>query len=131
MEEQRILQFKRVDPQIYEKEKIKYTKKKTRKEVTVIECVLAFEKFLAIVRFQILLLLNELEEVNTFCGYFPPYLRFNIDQYPLPLVVSQDSTFTIETDNDTHIKCPNKALQKRQFIMHIVFNTRRRVRKKD
>ena len=61
------------------RKKIKYRKKKSGKEVIAIECVLAFEKFLATVRFKILPPLCELEDVDALHGRFPPYLRFNID----------------------------------------------------
>ena len=70
------------------RKKIKYRKKKSGKEVIVIEYVPAFEKFLATIRFKILLLLCELEEVNALCSHFPSHLRFNMDQCLLLFVIS-------------------------------------------
>ena len=56
-------------------------------------------------------------------GRFPPHLRYNMDQVPLPFVVSQDSTFTTEDDSDVHIFGTGKGdLRKRQFTMHIYVN---------
>ena len=104
------------------RKRIKYRKKKSGKEVTVLQCVPAFEKFPALVRFKILPPLTDLQEVDSLYGRFPPHLRFNMDQCPLPFVVSQDTTFTVASDNDVHIKCPGEALRKRQFTMHVVYN---------
>ena len=86
------------------------------------ECVPAFEKFMTTVRFRILPPLNPRQSVDALYGRFPPHLRFNMDQCPLPFVVGQDHTFTNEEDTDVHIKCPSEALRKRQFTMHVVFN---------
>ena len=77
-----------MDSQVYEKEKIKHRKKKSGIEVTAIECVLAYKKFLATFRLKILLPLNELEEVHALRSHFSPHFRFNMDQCLLPLVIS-------------------------------------------
>ena len=45
-----------------------------------------------------------------------------MDHGPLPFVVSQEDTFTMDDDNDVNTKCPKEALRKRQFSMHQVFN---------
>ena len=57
-------------------------------------------------------------------GRFPPHLRYNMDQVPLPFVVSQDPTYTAHTDSDVHIHGGGKGegLRKRQFTMHIYMN---------
>ena len=49
-------------------------------------------------------------------GRFPPELRYNMDQVPLPFVNGQDETFTMEDDD------VKESLRKRQFTMHLVFN---------
>ena len=41
---------------------------------------------------------------------------------PLPFVVSQEDTFTMDDNNDVNVKCPKEAIRKRQFVMHQVFN---------
>ena len=104
------------------RKRIKYRKKKSGKEVTALQCVPAFEKFLALVRFKILPPLTDLQEVDSLYGRFPPHLRFNMDQCPLPFVVGQETTFTVASDSDVHIKCPGEALRKGQFTMHVVNN---------
>ena len=43
-------------------------------------------------------------------------------QVPLPFIVNQEDTFTMDDDNDVNIKCPKEALRKRQFTMHQVVN---------
>ena len=55
-------------------------------------------------------------------GRFTPRLRYNMDQVPLPFVVSQESTCTDENDKDIHISAPSVALRKWQFTMHMFFN---------
>ena len=45
-----------------------------------------------------------------------------MDQVPLPFVVSQEFTFTLEEDSNVHITCPSEALRKRQWTMHVVVN---------
>ena len=52
----------------------------------------------------------------------PPSHRYNMDQVPLPFVVSQDFTFTVENDTNIHITCPSESLRKRQWTMHVVTN---------
>ena len=59
-------------------------------------------------------------QFTTKWGRFPPHLRYNTDQVPLPFVVNQESTYTNEEDNDVHIASHGKGdLRKRQFTMHI------------
>ena len=55
-------------------------------------------------------------------GRFPPHLHYNMDQVPLPFVVSQDNTYTTEDDKNVHVTAPSEALRKRQFTMHIIMN---------
>ena len=55
-------------------------------------------------------------------GRFPPHFRCNVDQVPLPFVVSQDGTCTDDKDKDAHVKAPGDALRKRQFTMHVICN---------
>ena len=66
---------------------------------------------------------------NTFCpdftieyGRFPLERRYNMDQVPLPFVVNQESTYTVDSDVNVHIKDPSEALRKRQFTMHLFVN---------
>ena len=84
-------------------------KKKSGKEVTAFQCVPVFEKFLALVRLKILPSLTDLQEVDSLYGKFPPHLRLNMDQCPLPFVVGQDTTFGVACNNDVHMKCPGEA----------------------
>jgi hypothetical protein len=56
-------------------------------------------------------------------GQFPPKLRYNMDQVPLPFVNGQDDTFTMEEDDDVNIKCLQELLFKRQCTMHLVVNS--------
>ena len=53
-------------------------------------------------------------------GHFLPKCRHNVDQVPLPLVVS---TFTDENDKDMRTLAPINALIKRQFTVHVIFNS--------
>jgi Tc5 transposase DNA-binding domain len=56
-------------------------------------------------------------------GRFPPELRYNMDQVPLPFVVSMDNTYTTADDANVQIATTGKAdLRKRQFTMHIYVN---------
>ena len=45
-----------------------------------------------------------------------------MDQVPLPFVVNQDYTYTIEDDKDVHISAPSESSSKRQYTMHVVVN---------
>jgi len=58
-------------------------------------------------------------------GPFPPHLRCNMDQVPLPFVVGQDNTCATGDDNDVHIAAQSDGLRKRQFTMHICINAGR------
>ena len=64
-------------------------------------------------------------------GRFPPKLRYDMDQVPLPLVVNQESTFTDENDKDVNMSAPSDALRKRQFTMHVICNAREKVDDRD
>ncbi len=56
-------------------------------------------------------------------GRFPPKLRYNVDQVPLPFVVSMDSTYTTADDEDVQIAGTGKGdHRKRQFTMNIYVN---------
>jgi len=61
-------------------------------------------------------------------GRFPPDKRYNMDQVPLPFVVSQESTFT-RTEDDEHVAikfCSGSGdMRKRQFSMHVFCNAGR------
>ena len=58
-------------------------------------------------------------------GRFLPSHWYNIDQLPLPFVVSQEFTFTVNTDDNIHISCPNEALRKLEWTMHVIINAGR------
>jgi hypothetical protein len=56
-------------------------------------------------------------------GRFPPEMRYNMDQVPLPFVVEQERTFTSHDDAHVHIRsCGADGLTKRQYTMHIFVN---------
>ena len=55
-------------------------------------------------------------------GRFPSHLHCDVDQVPLPYVVSQDSACADYEDKDVRIKAPSDALRKRQFAMHVFCN---------
>ena len=56
-------------------------------------------------------------------GRFPPHLRYNMDQAPLPFVVNQEITYTLDCDNDVHKAGHGKGDSlKRQFTLHIYVN---------
>ena len=65
--------------QICKEKKIKYRKKKNRKEILAGEYALALEKFLVTLQFRILPLLNEDKDIDILHGYFLLYLCFNMD----------------------------------------------------
>ena len=103
---------------------IKFRKRKCGKEKTAEECVEAFEDFLERVRFDFLNPRDGDGDLmrESIWGRFPPELRYNMDQVPLPFVNGQDETFTMEDDDVVNLKCPKESLRKRQFTMHLVFN---------
>ena len=78
-------------------------------------------EFLSKLRFSVLKPLNK-DDPEVIWGRFPPSHRYNMDQVPLPFVVSQEFTFALQEDVNIHINCPNKALRKRKWTMHIVIN---------
>ena len=106
------------------RKRIKFRKRKCGKEKTAEECVQDFEEFMYKLRFDFLPPREDDGDDgrDPLWGRFPPEKRYNMDQVPLPFVVSQNDTFTMDDDNDVNIKCPREALQKRQFTMHQVFN---------
>ena len=46
-----------------------------------------------------------------------------MDQVPLPFVNGQGETFTNDDNKDVNLKSPKESLCKRQFTMHLVFNS--------
>ena len=46
---------------------------------------------------------EDLEQFTDKWGCFPPHLHYNMDQVPLPFVVSQDDTYTTAEDSDIQI----------------------------
>jgi hypothetical protein len=109
------------------RKKMKHRKRKNGKEKTAEECVGDFEKFLEKLRFDFLAPRDDspAEDFESIWGRFPPELRYNMDQVPLPFVNGQDSTFTAGDDEDVNIKCPKESLRKRQYTMHLIFNAGR------
>ena len=106
------------------RKKIKFLKRKCGKEKTAEECITEFEDFMYKLRFDFLPPREDdgADGRDALWGRFPPERRYNMDQVPLPFVVSQDHTFTTEEDNDVNIKCPKESLHKRQFTMHQIYN---------
>jgi len=104
---------------------IKFRQRKCEKEKTAAECITEFESFMHALRFDFLPPCEDDgdDERDALWGRFPPERRYNMDQVPLPFVVSQDDTFTMDGDNDVNIKCPKESLRKRQFTMHQLYNT--------
>ena len=103
---------------------IKFRRRKCGKEKTAEECIPEFEQFMSTLRFDFLPPREDggAAERDPLWGRFPPELRYNMDQVPLPFVCMQDDTYTMEEDKDVNIKCPKESLRKRQFTMHQVFN---------
>ena len=88
------------------RKKIKFRKRKCGKEKTAEESIPEFEEFMEKLRFDFLQ-----PRQGGLWGRFPPARRYNMDQVPLPFVVSQDDTFTMEEDTDVNIKCPKESLR--------------------
>jgi len=109
-----------------QRKKIKFKKRKNRKEKTADECISVFEDFLEKLRFDFLCPSEDdgPDARDPLWGRFPPHRRYkNMDQVPLPFVVAgQDETFTTKDDEDVNIKAPKESLRKQQFTMHLVFN---------
>ena len=101
--------------------KLKYRRKKSDKNFSADKHLPRFLDFLKLLRFKILMPL-EGNNSESIWGRFPPSRRYNMDQVPLPFVVSQEFTFTLHEDNNFHITCPNEALRKRQWNMHVIVN---------
>ena len=101
---------------------LKYRKRRSGKEHTVAELLPAYKQFLANLRFNFIVPKEPGHVRDPLWGRFPPHLRYNFDQVPLPFVVEQDYTFTTNDDTHPHIRAPSETLRKRQFTMHIVTN---------
>mmetsp|Transcript_15361 Transcript_15361/g.28931 ORF Transcript_15361/g.28931 Transcript_15361/m.28931 type:complete len:660 (+) Transcript_15361:59-2038(+) len=107
------------------RKKIKFRKRKCGKEKTAEDCIEDFEKFMKLLRFELLAPNENIggrHDNHPLWGRFPPERRYNMDQVPLPFVVNQEATFTTCDDKIVNVKCPSESLRKRQFTMHLVFN---------
>ena len=101
---------------------IKFRKRKSGKGKSGVENLPEVLKFLAYLRHRVLPRREDQAVPPDYTpkwGRYPPERRYNMDQVPLPFVVSQDSTFTTSDDNDIHVKAPSDSLRKRQFTMHL------------
>ena len=101
--------------------KLKYRKKKSGKKFSADKHLPQYLNFLQRLRFKLFVPLPG-DTSESIWGRFPPSRRYNMDQVPLPFVVSQEFTFTLNEDCNVHITCPNEALRKRQWTMHIIVN---------
>ena len=99
---------------------LKYRRRKSGKTFSANKHLDQYVNFLQRLRFKLLVPINDSQ--SDIWGRFPPSHRYNMDQVPLPFVVSQEFTFTIEDDTNIHITCPSDSLRKRQFTMHVVVN---------
>ena len=102
--------------------KLKYRRRKSGKQFSANKHVHTYLNFLQRLRFKLLPPIDETIPSDALWGRFPPSHRYNMDQVPLPFVVSQDFTFTVENDTNIHITCPSESLRKRQWTMHVVTN---------
>jgi hypothetical protein len=105
--------------------KIKFRKRKSGKKNSTDDNMDIILKWFTYLRQKVLPCCGNKEDPNFTekHGRFPPHLRYNYDQVPLPFVVSQDETYTILEDTDVIIAGNGKGdLHKRQFTMHIVIN---------
>ena len=100
---------------------LKYRRRKSGKTSSADKHIPKFLSFLSRLRFDILVP-RDGEDIDSIYGRFPPERRYNIDQVPLPFVVSQEFTFTLNEDTNIHITCPNETLRKRQWTMHLTVN---------
>ena len=101
--------------------KLKYRRKKSGKLFSANDHIPKYLDFLKTLRFKILCPRDN-EECDEIYGRFPPSRRYNMDQVPLPFVVSQEFTFTLNEDVNIHMTCPSEALRKRQWTMHCIVN---------
>jgi len=101
---------------------MKYRKRKSGKEHTVAKLLSAYVNFLANLRFKFIVPTEIAYEQDPLWGCFPPHLHYNFDQVPLPFVVEQEYTFTMDDDAHPHINAPSEALRRCQFTMHVVTN---------
>ena len=102
--------------------KLKYRRRKSGKRFSANKHVQTYQNFLQCLRFKLLRPIDDTVQSDALWGRFPPSHRYNMDQVPLPFVVSQDFTFTVENDTNIHITCPSESLRKRQWTMHVVTN---------
>ena len=100
---------------------LKYRRRKSGKTFSADRHLPQYLDFLQRLRFKIIVALQD-NPCESIRGQFPPSHRYNMDQVPLPFVVSQEFTFTVQEDVNIHITCPNEALRKRQWTMHVVAN---------
>ena len=104
-----------------QRRKLKYRRRKSGKKFSANEHITKYTKFLQQLRFKLLVPLPN-ETSDTIWGRFPPSRRYNMDQVPLPFVVLQEFTFTVNEDANVHITCPSEALRKRTWTMHVIVN---------
>ena len=104
---------------------VKFRKRKSGKKNSTDDNMEKILHFFAYLRYKVLPE-REGENLDQFTekwGRYPPHLRYNTDQVPLPFVISQESTYTNQEDSDVHIAGHGKGdLRKRQFTMHIYVN---------
>ena len=100
---------------------LKYRRRKSGKKFSANEHISKYIDFLQRLRFKLLVPLPN-DTSDTIWVRFPPSRRYNMDQVPLPFVVSQEFTFTVKEDANIHISCPSEALRKRCWTMHVVVN---------
>jgi hypothetical protein len=104
---------------------IKFRKRKSGKKRSTDENMEAILKWYAYYREEVLpkRVGEDLAQFSDKYGRYPPHLRYNVDQVPLPFIVSQDSTYTLGDDMDIQVSGHGKGdPRKRQFTMHIVMN---------
>ena len=104
-----------------QRRKLKYQRRKSGKKFSANEHITKYTKFLQQLRFKLLVPLPN-ETSDTIWGRCPPSRRYNMDQVPLPFVVLQEFTFTVNEDANVHITCPSEALRKRTWTMHVIVN---------
>ena len=83
----------------------KCCKHKCGKEKTTEECITEFETFIYKLRVDFLPPREDdvYDGRDPLLGRFPTKQQYNMDQVPLPFVVSQDDTFTMDEDNGINI----------------------------
>ena len=101
--------------------KLKYRRRKSGKTFSADSHLPKYLDFLKTLRFRLLVPRGD-STCDEIYGRFPPNKRYNMDQVPLPFVVSQEFTFTIQEDVNIHITCPSESLRKRQWTMYCIVN---------